>query len=196
MNQSGFVALIIVLLSNMVVSGTDLCDNAPCEPQIDVSLGKEFAIPLESSPSTGFEWWTKFDPIYLGLMNSTFASGNEGSGLAGAPGKVMFTFSARNAGNTDVVMLLLRPWENGTISERRIYPIRIMPSVAEPKQPIILSTDTNPYESLGGLATRAARGASSSYFKNESVMETPSKAFPQYPEPSRYDLSSLSQKSI
>ena len=87
MNQSTILALAIVFMSVLIVSGTNICDNAPCEPQINASVGKEFTISLESNPSTGFEWWTKFDPNCLSLSNSTFIGGSEKSGMVGVPGK-------------------------------------------------------------------------------------------------------------
>jgi len=145
MNQSAILALVIVISSVLIVSGTNICSNSPCEPQINASIGKEFTISLESNPSTGFEWWTKFDPDYLSLLNSTFVSGNERSGLVGVPGKDVFTFNARSAGNTEVIMLLLRPWENGTVGERKIFPINIISATSEPKPatvPINLETTT------------------------------------------------------
>jgi predicted secreted protein len=134
MNQSLILALAIVFLSIMIVSGTNSCDNAPCEPQINASVGKEFAITLESNPSTGFEWWTKFDPKYLSLLNSTSISGNEKSGMVGVSGWEMLSFNPRRAGNTEVIMLLLRPWENGTIAERKIFPINIISTAATLKR--------------------------------------------------------------
>jgi inhibitor of cysteine peptidase len=213
MNQSVILALIIVLSSVVVVSGTDICDNAPCESQINASLGNEFSISLESNPSTGFEWWTKFDPNYLSLMSSTFVSGNEMSGMVGVPGKQEFTFNAISAGNTDVIMLLLRPWENGTITERKIFPINIMSTAAAPEQATVLGRGANPehttmrkssFQSSGGMATNVISnglpmttnyGVSSNYFLNESVIETPSQAFSQH-EPVGYDLTPLGRPSF
>src|SRR5512137_1029498 len=147
MNQSAILALAIVFSSVLIVSGTNTCDNAPCESQINANLDKEFNIALESNPSTGFEWWTKFDPNYLTLLNSTFISGNEKSEMLAVPGKQMFSFNARCAGNTDVIMLLLRPWENGTIAERKIFPINIISTAAGPKQAIVQGEDVNPFQS-------------------------------------------------
>ncbi|MDD1757608.1 MAG: protease inhibitor I42 family protein [Methanotrichaceae archaeon] len=213
MNRSAILALAIVFSSVLIVSGTNICNNAPCEPQINASLGKEFDISLESNPSTGFEWWTKFDPDYLSLLNSTFVSGNEISGLVGVPGNDVFTFNARSAGNTEVIMLLLKPWENGTITERKIFPINIMSAAAAPKQAIVLSKGVSPepitiskntFQSSGGTATNTisngqttttSHGTSSNYFTNESVMETPSQVVSQS-APTRSDLSSLSKPSI
>jgi len=46
----------------------------------------------------------------------------------------LFTFSARTAGDTEAIMLLLKPWENGTIAERKIFPINIMSATTAPEQ--------------------------------------------------------------
>jgi predicted secreted protein len=191
MNQSTILALAIAFLSIAIVSGTNICDNAPCEPQINASLGKEFAISLESNPSTGFEWWTKFDPNYLSLLNSTFISGNEKSGMVGVPGKQMFSFNAKSAGNTEVIMLLLRPWENGAIAERKIFPINIMSATVAQKQAVMLG------KSLGGTtgrATTTSRGPLPYYLKNESVMESPLQASSQ--EPGSYEFNPLTNPKL
>jgi predicted secreted protein len=198
MNQYVILALTIVLLFIMVVSGTDICDDAPCEPQINTSVGEEFIISLESSPSTGFEWWTKFDPNYLSLINSTFVGANEISGFVGVPGKDVFSFNAMCLGNTEVIMLLLRPWENGTVAEGKIFPINIVSADFAPKQATFLGSDLIPehniiskrsFQSSSGMGTNTisngqttttTHGTSSSYFfKNESAMETPSQAASQ-----------------
>ena len=217
MNRCGILALAIVFSSVLIVSASNICNNEPCEPQINASLGKEFTIALESNPSISFEWWTNFDPNYLTLLNSTFLSGNEKPVMPSVSGKKLFTFDTRNAGNTEVIMLLLRPRENGTIAERKIFPINIIPATAAPKQ-ITLSrkivnlehpaTTGEPAimlgKSIGGMTTNplinnqtwiTSGGTSSTYVKNESVMETPSQIVsPQY-GPSRYESSSLNQQS-
>jgi inhibitor of cysteine peptidase len=143
MNKSTILALAIVFSSVVIVSGINICDNAPCEPQINASVGKDFTISLESNPSTGFEWWTKFDPSYLTLSKSTFINVNEKSGMVAVPGKEMFSFNPRSAGNTEVIMLLLRPWENGTIAERKIFPINILSISTAPKQATVPSKIVN-----------------------------------------------------
>jgi predicted secreted protein len=218
MNQSTILALAIVFSSVLIVSGSNFCDNAPCESQINANLGKDFTISLESNPSTGFEWWTNFDPNYLSLSNSTFIGG-----------KKLFTFNTRSTGNTEVIMLLLRPWENGTIAERKIFPINIISTGATLKQatvqnkianlvpikerkiiPInVNSATTAPKQaimvgkSIGGMTTNPisngqttmTTGTSSNSLKNDSAMETPYQAISSHGEPGRYELSSLSQRS-
>jgi predicted secreted protein len=126
MNRYVILALAAVLSTIASVSANGICDNAQCEKLINVSLDNEFNISLDSNPgSTGFEWWTKFDTSYLSLANSTFVRGNAPSGMVGQPGKMIFTFNAIKPGNTEVIMLLLRPWVNGTIVEIKIFPVSI-----------------------------------------------------------------------
>jgi predicted secreted protein len=167
MNQSAILALAIVFSSIMIVSGTNICNNAACEPQINANLGKEFTISLESNPSTGFEWWTKFDPNYLTLLNSTFISGNEISG------KKLFSFNTRSAGNTEVIMLLLRPWENGTIAKRKIFPINIISTAFALKQATIPSKSVNP------KLINISKNVQELGYQEPSVMETPAQVVNQ-----------------
>ena len=207
MSQSAILALAIVFSSVLIVSGTNICDKAPCEPQINASVAKEFTISLESDPSTGFEWWTKFDPNYLTLLNSTFING-----------KKSFTFNARSAGNTEVTMLLLEPWQNGAIAERKIFPIIITSErkpATSPKGIVNLETTaeckTIPISAASAAAALKQTAGSTisngqtmihlpgnlpTSFPNESVMETPSQVIPPRGSPNRYELSSLIQKSI
>jgi predicted secreted protein len=126
MNSYVILALAAVLSTIASASANGICDNAPCEAQINASLDMEFNISLDSNAgSTGFEWWTNFDTAYLRLTNSTSVRGNAPSGMVGQPGKRIFTFTSIKSGNTEVIMLLLRPWVNGTIVERKIFPVSI-----------------------------------------------------------------------
>jgi predicted secreted protein len=202
MNRTTILALAMIFSSVMVVSGTSICDNTPCEPQINASLGREFTISLESTSSTGFEWWTEFDPNYLSLTNSTLASGTKKSELLGVPETKMFTFNTLIEGQTDVIMLLLKPWENGTIAERKIFPIEIVSKAIAPKKVIVLDKSINlerngksSNAASNGQTTTASYGTSSNYFTNESSMETPSQAASES-APSSHDLSSLSKTSF
>ncbi len=126
MNKYAVLVLALALSSIGIVFASSICDNAPCEKAINTSVGKEFNISIESNPtSTGFEWWTKFDPQYLNLVNASYVRGNASPGMVGVPGREVFTFTSKKAGDTDIIMLSLQPWENGTIGTRKIFPISI-----------------------------------------------------------------------
>jgi predicted secreted protein len=121
------VACIILAAAflSIVAASASICDNAPCEKAINVTVGENFTISQQSYAGTGFEWWIQFDPAYLGLVNSSEKAIDSGSGMVGYPKENVFAFNTKKSGNTDVIMLLLRPWENGTIEERNIFPVNI-----------------------------------------------------------------------
>lgn len=123
MNTHALVFAIVSL--SMALASANICDNAPCEKPINVSLGKDFTISLKSTPGTGFSWWTQFDTHYLSLENPTVVPGKVSFGMVGVPGKENFTFSTKKAGTTEVTMLLLQPWVNGTIGDSKIFPVNI-----------------------------------------------------------------------
>ena len=126
MNRFLSIVLTVAFFSMAAVSASSICDNAPCENSINVSQGENFTISLESNTgSTGFNWWSQFDTEYLSLVDSASMPGNQGAGMVGVPGKQLFTFNAKKAGETDVMMLYLQPWENGTIGQRMIFPVNI-----------------------------------------------------------------------
>jgi inhibitor of cysteine peptidase len=125
MNRLLCIVLTAALFSLAAVSASSICDNAPCENSINVSQGENFNISLESNPSTGFDWWSQFETEYLSLVDSTYIPGNQEAGMVGVPGKEVFTFNAKKAGETAVIMLYLRPWVNGTIDQEKIFPVNI-----------------------------------------------------------------------
>ena len=124
MKKFAHIILAVAFLS-IAAASASICDNAPCEKTINATVGENFAISLPSYSGTGFEWWANFDPAYLSLVNSSKEAKDSGSVMAGAPQESILTFNAKMAGNTDVIMLLLQPWENSTIEEREIFPVNI-----------------------------------------------------------------------
>jgi predicted secreted protein len=126
MNKCATLVFALALSLIALVSANSICDNDQCEKQINVGIGKDFTISPEANPgSTGFDWWTNFDTHYLSLVNSAFIPGNAAFGMVGVSGIKNFTFNAKKTGNTEVHMLLLRPWVNGTILESKLFQINI-----------------------------------------------------------------------
>ena len=77
-----------------------------------VKAGESFQVVLKSNPSTGFRWELKSKPIYCESSNvDNFGEFIEPSdGLSGSPGKQIFSFSAKSAGEDHVVFAYERPW--------------------------------------------------------------------------------------
>ena len=124
MKKVAYIILAVAFLS-IAAASASVCDNAPCEKTINATVGENFAISLPFYSGTGFEWWARFDPAYLDLVNSSEVAMDSGSVMVGVPQERVLTFSAKMAGNTDVIMLLLQPWVNSTIAERKIFPVNI-----------------------------------------------------------------------
>jgi predicted secreted protein len=124
MKKVAYIILAVAFLS-IAAASANVCDNAPCENAINATVGENFAISLPFYSGTGFEWWANFDPAYLSLVNSSDEVKDSASGMVGLPRERILTFSAKMAGNTDVTMLLLQPWENSTTGERKIFPVNI-----------------------------------------------------------------------
>lgn len=123
--MNNHVLVFAIVFLSMALASANICDNAPCEKPINVSLGKDFTISLKSTPGTGFSWWTQFDSQYLSLENPTVVPAKASFGMVGVPGKENFTFSTKKPGTTEVTMLLLQPWINGTIGDSKIFPVNI-----------------------------------------------------------------------
>ena len=124
MNRVSYIIIAAAFLS-IVAASASICDNAPCEEAINVTLGENFTISLPSNAGTGFEWWIQFDPAFLSLVDLSEVAGDSDSRMLGASEEMAFVLGSKMQGNTDVIMLLLRPWENGTIEERKIFPVNI-----------------------------------------------------------------------
>ena len=126
MNKYAILSLALIFSLTGLVLATSVCDTAPCEKMINASLGKSFTISFGSmSPATGFQWWTNFDPSYVSLVNESFVQNSAAPGMVGVPGNETFTFMPKKAGETDITMLALQPWENGSIGQRKIFPVTI-----------------------------------------------------------------------
>jgi predicted secreted protein len=210
MNRLMTWPLAIVLFSAIIASGANLCDNSPCETQINTSLDDEFTISLESYSATGFSWWSDFDPNYLSLVKKTTIGGDEQLGVVGGRERTTLTFSSKSAGQTEIIVLLLRPWENGSIEERKIFPINIISKASGLDQAKVLSEGVKTeVTTIRKSSFQSSSGMDSNFISDgqmnatsydtssmdESAMETPSQVITGYAS-GPYDSSSLSQSRI
>ena len=76
---------------------------------IEIAVGKQFIIALESNPTTGYEWEADFDESLLKLAQTDFTPAK--SGLTGAGGEQTFTFEGVKAGKTEITLTYKRHWE-------------------------------------------------------------------------------------
>jgi inhibitor of cysteine peptidase len=81
--------------------------------QVDLQLGDEIVITLDSNPSTGYTWEAE------NLDTTMFKSSGEpiftrgDSTLVGSGGTLTLTFKALKTGNSTLTLIYHRPWETG-----------------------------------------------------------------------------------
>lgn len=89
---------------------TDNSDN------LEVKVGEEFTIKLESNPTTGYKWQPLFDNSILTFISSNFIPATK---MFGAAGMQRFNFKATKAGRTSIELFYKRPWEKGHVKEKQ-----------------------------------------------------------------------------
>jgi len=78
---------------------------------IEVEKGEEFAIVLESNPTTGYQWKLaeELDAEILLLEKTEYKKPE--TELIGAGGEEKWTFKAEGLGSTSITLAYVRPWE-------------------------------------------------------------------------------------
>jgi len=78
---------------------------------IDVTVGEEFSIALDSNPTTGYSWRLagKLDEGVVQLVGAKFQPPE--TPLKGAGGTRFYTFRAAGPGETTISLEYVRPWE-------------------------------------------------------------------------------------
>ncbi len=78
---------------------------------VEVTLGQNAVITLESNHTTGFRWElaAPLDRTKLEFVDTNYVTG--GSGLIGAGGQEVWTFKTINSGTTEVALKYIQPWE-------------------------------------------------------------------------------------
>jgi len=92
---------------------------------IRVQAGDEFAIALDSNPSTGFRWRMTLpkDQEFVTFLGSSHIVSEEV--MPGVPGKEVYKFKAVAPGETKADFVYERPWEPKAAPTRKIFTILV-----------------------------------------------------------------------
>lgn len=85
---------------------------------IITTVDQEFTIALDSNPTTGYKWQVSHDVTMLSLVEDRYEPDEKAAGLVGAGGTQYYRFKALRKGNTEVILIYMRPWEEKTATER------------------------------------------------------------------------------
>jgi len=94
------------------------------EQTIAVQVGEQFAITLDSNPTTGYGWEANFDQGLLKLVKSEYKPAAKPEGMVGVGGKHQFVFEALKKGDTQVKLTYKRSWEQEA-AETRTFAVSI-----------------------------------------------------------------------
>jgi len=124
------VALVISLL--LIIGGLVSCTSQSQQSReytnpsqaIEVAVGGQFAIVLESNPTTGYEWEASYDNNLLKLVKSDYQQGETKQGVVGAGGKQYFTFEGLKKGDAQVTLVYKRSFEEGS-AEQKVFNVSV-----------------------------------------------------------------------
>ncbi len=85
---------------------------------IEVGVGSQFVIVLESNPTTGYQWEANFDNSLLKLVKSDYKQAEAKPEMVGVGGKEHFTFQGLKQGNAKVTMVYKRSWEQESADQK------------------------------------------------------------------------------
>jgi len=99
-------------------SGTVRVDVAADGTTVELAQGATLEVALEGNPTTGFDWKvTETLPPQLKAVSDTLES-TAASGVVGAGGTRVFTYTAAAAGTGVLDMEYVRSWEKGVPPEK------------------------------------------------------------------------------
>ena len=126
MNRLIISVTALVLLGSSIVGCVSVQPKEYTDPSqdIEIGVGEQFIITLESNPTTGYEWQADFDESLLKLVQDEFKPAKTGPGMTGVGGKQSFTFQGVKKGKTEVTLTYKRSWEEG-FAEQKVFAISI-----------------------------------------------------------------------
>ncbi|MFH1103777.1 MAG: protease inhibitor I42 family protein [Actinomycetota bacterium] len=111
--------VLVALVAAGALAATAMSSDEPSEPQaftaadqgrsIELGVGESFSVVLDGNPTTGYGW--QVDGIDESVLSTTDPEYRSDSNLIGSGGQYTFTFTGVAAGQTQVRLVYLRPWE-------------------------------------------------------------------------------------
>ena len=113
------VSLVTLILTIGLVAGCGGVVKANIDPEetINVSVGQDFVIALDSNPTTGYNWEVSYDEAILSLVSEEYKTEKE-PGLVGVGGTQYFTFKGLEKGSTAITLTYKRSWETESLEQK------------------------------------------------------------------------------
>ncbi len=94
---------------------------------IELKKGDKIIILLDSNPTTGYSWipGEEIDSTIVELTDSEYFQTEKEEGMVGVGGFEVFTFEAKNSGQTEIILYYQRPWEEAELKDELIFNIEV-----------------------------------------------------------------------
>ena len=92
--------------------------------KIEIGVGDQFIVALESNPTTGYQWEADFDQSFLRLVQDEFEPDEAEEGMVGVGGKQRFTFEGLKTGETELTLTYKRSWEED-FADQKVFVVSI-----------------------------------------------------------------------
>jgi inhibitor of cysteine peptidase len=94
---------------------------------VDIGVGQEFIIELDSNPSTGYGWQASYDATMLELVGGepTYEADEAEGAVVGGGGTELFRFKALESGVAQITLTYAQPWEGGDVAEPQLFTVNI-----------------------------------------------------------------------
>jgi len=108
-----------------VVSTPPVKEFTDSSKPIQVTVGEQFEISLESNPTTGYTWEKNevYDKAMIELVKSEYRASRPQ--MAGSGGGQLYVFKALKAGDTQIKMTYKRSWETTDYDKTVIFTVTI-----------------------------------------------------------------------
>lgn len=115
--------LFIVILSLVILLSISSCSSTEKNyfteknngENVNLNIGDIINLRLDSNITTGYSWELSetTDTEIISLESSLYENSQEKEDIVGAGGAELFSFRAISAGQTDLILEYIRPWEEG-----------------------------------------------------------------------------------
>ena len=121
--------LVLVLMAMVLSLG---CDSGPkvysdADVPIVVREGETFLISVPDSPDSGYRWDAEFEESDFELVSDELVFAEDRECKVCAWGDYLFTFTAIDAGESEILVTLRRPLEEDNIAIQHVFDVTVTP---------------------------------------------------------------------
>ena len=125
-NRTKVVIIVVVAVALAAIGAgvaIGMTSNDVLSDDLTLELGKTLEIRLEENPSTGYSWVMVIsNENVVEVVKDEYITGKD---IPGAPGEHVWIFKGLEEGETQISFSYLRPWEEDSEIDEKVYVIKV-----------------------------------------------------------------------